>query len=167
MGLCRVEIKCQSPQSWGWTMLVSLVKRSFEWMLFLMCSFHKQVSTMSVRLFQVTVDSVTECRLNKGHDWLWKLLKLLLFSCRCWLLQGCFGITALWLRGAILFLLQCCLSICADSFFPDSVQGERERDKSRSHDWLYNSHTSKAIACSCHLLHYLCCMQIIWSTLCS
>lgn len=40
--------------------------------------------------------------LNKGYTWLWKLLKLLLLSCRCWLLQECSGIAALWLRGAIL-----------------------------------------------------------------
>lgn len=94
MDLCRIELKCQSPQSWGWITLVSLVKRSLEWMLFFMCIFHKQISTMSVRLFQITANSVAERRLNKGCAWLWKLLKLL-FSCRYWLLQGCFGITVM------------------------------------------------------------------------
>lgn len=97
-------------------------------MLFLTCSVHKQRSTMSVRLFQVTVDSVAECRLNKGYTWLWKLLNLLLFSRRYWLLQGCFGITALWLRGAILSPPVLFIHL-RWQFSPDFCRDERERDK--------------------------------------
>lgn len=44
-------------------------------MLFLMCSFHKQISTLSVRLFQVTVDGIKEHKLNKGYTWL-KIVKI-------------------------------------------------------------------------------------------
>lgn len=58
-------------------------------------------SVVSVRLFQVTVDSVAESRLNKVYSSLWKLIKLLQFSHRCRLLQAHFGITALWFRDAI------------------------------------------------------------------
>lgn len=83
-----------------------------------MCSFHKQISTMSVRQFQVTVDSVAERRLNKVYARLWKLLKLLkllLFSCRCCCCNGALGLQH-YDSEVPSYLLQCCLSICADSF---------------------------------------------------
>lgn len=104
-------------------------------MLFLMCSVHKQGSTMSVRLFQVTVDSVAERRLNKGYTWLWKLLNWLLFSRRYWLLQGCSGITALWLRGAILSPPVLFIHL-RWQFSPGSVQGWKGKRQVRSDDCL-------------------------------